>query len=79
MRCLILLAAILALAGCKSEGERAEQRYEIVKSEGTASDRCAAANAVADAYLQAEDSDNFGKWRAVAAMECVRARVEAGR
>lgn len=66
-----ILAVAIALAACQSEGEAAEERYRIVSENyGSAADRCAAAQEVAQAYLRDEDAEEYTKWNLAADSEC---------
>lgn len=76
MRKLIFIAA-LALAGCKSEGERAEAQYEIETSGFVSEDdKCVAARKVQQAYLADQDEEKFRRWRLTADIQCNRADIE---
>lgn len=70
MKKLIIIAA-LALAGCASEGEKAEAEYRIETSGFvTVEDKCRAARKVQQAYLSDQNQDKFRRWRLHADLAC---------
>ncbi len=75
MRKLIFIAA-LALAGCQSEGERAEAQFKIETSGFVSEDdKCNAARKVQQAYLADHDEENFRRWRLQADLHCNQAAL----
>jgi hypothetical protein len=52
-----------------------EQQYADAKLYGSAVDRCVRAGLVAEGYLQARDSDNYGKWKAIERTDCEAAGI----
>lgn len=46
------------------------QQYEIIKRQGSATDRCMHANLVKGGFLGAKDEANYAKWRVIAESEC---------
>jgi len=45
-------------------------QYHIVKNEGDPTSMCVQAGFVAAAYLQANDSENYNKWKAIERADC---------
>jgi hypothetical protein len=78
MKQMLLIAALAALAGCKGPVKQAEDRYMMVSRHGAAAERCAEAQAVADAALQAGDEKAYAKWRDMAEGDCGSARLCKG-
>lgn len=74
MRVLTLLIAI-GLAGCSSEGERAEKRFQMVDGRGSARDACTEAGRVKDAYLSDGNQAAYEKWVKREGEECAMARL----
>lgn len=69
----ILIA--IALSGCSSAGERAEDQYRMVeKANPTPTDLCDAARKVSDAYLQSGDEAKYGQWKNSSDITCMNAR-----
>lgn len=65
----------LLLTACNSEGEKAEERFEIVQENVMAGgDVCGAARQVAGAYLDDGDDENYRKWLKKAEYHCVTER-----
>ena len=50
-------------------------QYGIALRNGTAMDRCVQAGMVTAAYLQAQDEENYQKWKIVEANDCASAGV----
>ncbi len=48
-------------------------RYHIAKNEGDPMSTCVQAGMVAAAYLQASDSGNYNKWKAIERADCAAA------
>lgn len=53
------------------------QQYEIVKRQGSATDRCMQANMVAGSYLGAKDEMNYAKWTEIAKYDCSVAGIQS--
>lgn len=70
------LAILGALASCSNAIQDEEQRYEIVKKDGTAAEICAQGDKVAAAYLAAKDSDGYQRARVTANIQCAAARYK---
>lgn len=65
------------LLTAQTAGQKAEREYQIVVENGARwSVRCAAATAVADAYLQDENADQYRFWHNHAEADCVNAQLE---
>lgn len=88
MRALATLAAGLMLAGCDQMvehrmqdisdkvAEDAVERYEIAVSHGGSNiDACAQAGFVVAAYLQAHNSAEYERWKAIQTTDCAAAGV----
>lgn len=73
MRISVVVLALGLLTGCKSAGQDAAERYEIVKRNGTLGDVCDAAKAVRDAYLKDKNEDQYQAWRITASAQCYMA------
>jgi hypothetical protein len=70
----LLLLAAFTLTSCSTEGDRAAERYEFLKqNSASASDLCAAARDVADAYSRDQNEEGYRAARAEAALACLRA------
>jgi PBP1b-binding outer membrane lipoprotein LpoB len=73
MRKLIFIA-VLALAGCASEAEKAEAEYRIVEANAIEgiddADVCAAARKVEDAYLREGNAEKHKLWSLFASTDC---------
>lgn len=68
----MIIVAALALAGCVSEAEKAEEEYRLVAS--TAIDRrdkCVAARKVEAAYLAEGNAKSYEHWNLIAASNCM--------
>ena len=52
-----------------------ERQYNEVKVHGSKVDVCVRAGLVAEGYLQAGDTDNYGKWKAIEKADCAAAGV----
>jgi len=52
-----------------------EQQYTDAKMYGTAIDRCVRAGLVAEGYLQARDTTNYGKWKTIERTDCEAAGI----
>ena len=73
MRWIIPVAAIF-LAGCQSEGERAEAAYQSLRtSGGSQTELCRSAHEVKDAYQQSGQKDQAEQWARYAQTDCVSA------
>jgi hypothetical protein len=55
--------------------ENAAAQYEIVKRNGGALERCAQAQVVAIAWLQAKDEAQYARWKKIEADDCGKARA----
>jgi hypothetical protein len=56
----LLLLAAFTLTSCSTEGDRAAERYEFLKqNSASASDLCAAARDVADAYSRDQNEEDI--------------------
>lgn len=51
------------------------QQYEIVKRQGSSTDRCMQSNMVSGSFLGAKDEANYAKWKAIAKSDCKAAGV----
>ena len=51
------------------------QQYEMVKVNGTNTDRCLRAQLVAEGYLQAENEPKYAEWRAIQKTDCLAAGI----
>lgn len=74
MRPMIFLAA-LALTGCgQSAAKKAEEQFEIVAASyaATNGEKCAAANKVTAAYLEAGNQQEYEAWNSRAYQWCAR-------
>ena len=47
-----------------------EQQYQIAKNQGDKMQICVQAGLVSAAYLQANDQENFNKWKAIETKDC---------
>jgi len=81
MKKVLLILAVALMAGCLSSTDKAVQKemdkinnqvaldaeaqYKIAKASGDPIDAYSAASYVAAAYLQAKDSVNYAKWKAI--------------
>ena len=71
MKRLIFIAA-LALVGCASEAEKAEEEYRIVAARAIDDrDKCAAARRVEAAYLREGNAKSYEHWNLIAASTCM--------
>jgi len=71
-------AVALLLAGCSSEGRRAEKRLEIIRSgEHTSAQLCQEAKRVAEAYLEDGNEEEYRRWSRSDTADCAAARIEA--
>lgn len=52
-----------------------EEQYQMLQKEGDPVELCVRAGFVAEAYLQARDNDNFGKWHAIEEADCAAAGI----
>jgi len=67
----IAIVCLLLLASCKSAGEEAAKRYEIVeKSGGSPQELCDAGEEVAAAYLEEQNRTEYQWWRVKAGLNC---------
>ncbi|MBY0344541.1 MAG: hypothetical protein K2Q29_11865 [Sphingomonadales bacterium] len=67
----IVPAAAIFLAGCQSQGERAEAEYKVETSGFvTVDDKCRAARKVQQAYLSDQNEEKFRQWRLQADLYC---------
>lgn len=73
-----ILGVVFALTGCSSDSDKAERQYKLVRDNptATAEDICAAGRAVADAYLQAEQSAKYREASLRASILCRRAQLD---
>lgn len=70
MRYFVLIA--IALAGCsESAAVRADRNYEFAKRNGNRDDRCAAARAMKQAYLEAGDPVGTNRGAISVQTDCV--------
>jgi hypothetical protein len=53
-----------------------EKQYQMALSSGSPIDVCVRAGLVAEGYLQAQDQDNYRKWKAVEKQDCKAAGIE---
>jgi len=75
---LMCIPAALLLAGCSSEGQKAEERFEMVKRNSAgAQQSCDEAERVAQAYLNEGNERKYKDWQATATVECSAARLDA--
>ena len=78
MKKLIFIAA-LALAGCQSEGERAEAEYDRIRYSGASqSQLCRSALAVSEAYRLDGKSQDAQAWAGYAESDCAMAYFTEG-
>lgn len=79
MRRAIILAAVL-VAGCSpAKGPGAEERYRIVeRNGGSPQDLCREASAVARAYLDDRNEQQYQTWHLTELGQCARAQLERG-
>ena len=76
MRWIIPVAAIF-LAGCQSEGEKAEAEYRIARSSGVDSAQaCEFERRIERAYLRDEDKERYQRWRVAANISCNQAALD---
>lgn len=86
MRTLLLLAG-LALTSCDQMAAHqlddihakvakdAEEQYRMVEKSGTKTDLCVRAGMVAEAYLQAKNSEKYDLWKTTQKADCMAAGV----
>lgn len=46
------------------------EQYEIAKNQGDRMEKCMQAGAVAQAFLQAKNQDNYNKWKIIESTDC---------
>lgn len=62
------------MAGIHSQvAEDAEAQYRIASSSGSAMDKCVQAGLVSAAYLQAQDENQYQRWKAIEQTDCTAA------
>ena len=72
----IALAAVILLAACQSEGERAQRAYEDLQLSGAASDQlCRSAKQVVAAYHAEKNTERADQWQLYADIHCSRAAL----
>lgn len=77
MRGVGLLALVLLIAGCQSKGAAAEERYRIVERNGaTSDDLCREARAVARAYLDDRNEQQYQRWSMAERSKCIQADLD---
>ena len=71
-------ALLLALAACSpSKSERAERAYEMAKRAGaTNTELCQRKQAIAEAYLEEENEEEYRVSKVYAEIECMNARYK---
>jgi uncharacterized lipoprotein YmbA len=71
MKKLIFVVA-LALAGCASEGEKAEEEYRLAAKHAVDhKELCEPAQRAADAYLRAGDEKRYEHWKLMVSVHCI--------
>jgi hypothetical protein len=71
----IAILGLFIVAGCGNKIADAEQRYAIVKKEGSdAAAICAEGKAVVEAYLAAHDEEVYHRRKVETEIECAAAR-----
>lgn len=74
----MLIAALLALAGCSAAvraAKDAEERKAIVQKSGSLGELCAASRAVQAAWLNAKDEEQFKQAKLFADVDCMSASM----
>lgn len=82
-----IIAAALMLGSCDQIAESqlksiqdkaaqdAEEQYRMVEKSGTKVDLCVRAGMVAEAYLQAKNSEKYDFWKTTQRVDCLTAGV----
>lgn len=74
----LVAAMLLALTACSpSKSERAEKAYEMAKRAGaTNTELCQRKQAIAEAYLEEENEEEYRVSKVYAEIECMNARYK---
>lgn len=65
-----------ALAGCKSQADKAAESYAIMESGATYAERCDEAGRVARAYLDERREQQYREWKQTERGMCAFARID---
>ena len=75
----LLLIAVIALAGCASEAEKAEDAFVAAKNSGASeTELCRSAQAVKGAYERESENAEVKHWAGLAQAHCSLAFFEEG-
>lgn len=67
----MILAGALAVAGCESAAEKAEQQYKIVEQNEVGDrEKCAAAGRVKAAWLEERNDTKYKEWQTKEYIDC---------